>query len=247
MNFQKRFVCSCLSLKLFLLALPAPAQQLTDSLSPDQTAAATENYARVSLGADSRLYNGVEYIRNGIPAKGSPFFDSDSLQPGTLSYDGIVYRDIPLEYDLVLDKLVIRDYTGKALISLINEKIDHFYVGTHHFRYIVPDNTASSPPKKGIYEVLFSSGPLTLLARHEKQLVFPSNKEDPARYNETNTMFLHLNDRFYRVDGEDDLLEALKDKKDPLKKYIRDNKIHFKKELEKSLIQITRFYLQIKS
>jgi hypothetical protein len=199
------------------------------------------------LGDDSRLYNGYEYIRNGTPAKGFPFFDTDSLQTGSLFYDGILYRDIPLEYDLVQDELIIYDHTGSALIGLISGKIDHFSIGPHQFRYQVADKTASSLPKTGFYEVLFASGSVMLLERREKKLIFSTNRDDLARYDQENMYFLHIGDRFYRVDGKDDLLDVLKDKKDALKKYIRENKIRFSKQMEKALIQVTGYYLQIRS
>jgi hypothetical protein len=235
----------CLLLLFSIPHPPAHAQQSPDSSSYDPATPLLGQYIYARLGADSRLYNGYEYIRNGTPAKGFPFFDSDSLLPGSLSYDGILYQDIPMEYDLVQDELVIPDYTGKTLISLISGKIDHFSIRTHHFRYLEAEKTASALPKTGFYEVLYASGPATLLARREKKLFFPSNRDDLARYDQENFYFLQLGDRFYRVDGKDDLLEALKDKKDALKKYIRDNKIRFSKQLEKALIQTTGYYLQI--
>jgi hypothetical protein len=235
---------------LLLLSIPSPpalAQQLPDSASFHQSTALLRQYVRDRLSPDSRLYNGYEYIRNGTPARGFPFFDSDGLQNAQLTYDGILYRDMPLEYDLVLDEVVIHDYTGKILIGLISEKIDHFSIGSHEFRYFPADqaNPASGPPSQGFYEVLLSSDAITLLARREKKLVLPSNREDPARYDQQNFYFLHKDGRFYSVDGRIALLEAMKDRKDALKKYIRENKLHFKKQLETALIRTTAYYMQL--
>jgi hypothetical protein len=216
---------------LVLFSLPSPpvqAQLMSDSTGPD-----------------SRLFNGYEYIRNGIPAKGFPFFASDSLERGSLCYDGILYPEIPLEYDLVQDKVIIHDLAGKALISLISEKVGYFTIGTHRFRYVEATSTMEDAPGPGFYEVLYVSGPLTLFARHEKQLQFPTSSNDQARYYATSHYFLNTNDRFYRVDGIDALVKALQDKRDALKKYIRENKIHFKKQPEAALIQVTAYYRQI--
>ena len=241
----------------FLMLFSTPSPPALAQQSPDS--AFLRQYLHDELGPDSRLYNGYEYIRNGTPAKGFPFFYSDSLQTASLSYDGILYRNIPLEYDLVLDKVVIPDYTGKALISLIDEKVDDFSFGPHHFHYI-----AGNAPTPGFYEVLFSSAtadasprhatptvpgaaapPITLLARREKKLIFPSNREDQARYDQHNSYYLHLGDRFYSVDGKDALLDALKDKKEALKKYIRENKIRFKTQLETALTLTTAYYTHL--
>lgn len=237
----------CALLLLSIPSLPAHAQQSPDSASLHRSIAMLQQYVRDELRPDSRLYNGYEYIRNGTPAKGFPFFDSDGLQNAQLAYDGILYRDIPLEYDLALDEVVIPDYTGKTLISLISEKVDHFSIGSHEFRYIPAqrENPASRSPSPGFYEVLLTSGQVSLLARREKKLVFPSNREDPAGYEQQNFYFLRKDGQFYYVDGKASLLDALKDKKDALKKYIRENKLRFKKQLETALIRTTANYMQL--
>ncbi len=232
MNFSKRLVACFLLLLLTLLTLPALTQQLPSSVLN-------------RLGSDPRLYNGYEYIRNGTPAKGFPFFYADSLLPGSLFYDGILYPNIDLEYDLVQDQLVIRDYTGNALISLVSQKVDRFSIDGHRFRYVAAEKTDQL--KSGFYEVLYTAGPAALLARHEKKLVAAANTQDQARYTEASSHFLQLHDRYYRVDGEDQLLDALQDKKAALKKYIHDNKIRFRKDLEQALIKTTDYYLQIRN
>ena len=55
-----------------------------------------------------------------------------------------------------------------------------------------------------------------------------------------------MNDVYYSVDGKNALLDVLKDKKDDLKKYIRTNKLNFKKNLESSLVLVTIYYSQLK-
>ncbi|HLZ85775.1 MAG TPA: hypothetical protein VKQ52_00990 [Puia sp.] len=228
MNSQKQFINCCYLLLLLTLSThPATAQD-----GPDQ---------------DSRLYNGYEYIRNGTHAQGFPFFGIDSLQPGTLVYDGILHRDIAMEYDLVLDKLVIPDYTGKALISLISEKVDRFTIGPHAFRYFPAQPTTSSLPKQGFYEELLGRDSVALLARREKKLVFPSSQDEQAKYEQSNSHFLLIGNRSARVADESSLLDMLKDKKDMLKKYIRDNHIRFKKDLENALIATTSYYLKLRN
>jgi hypothetical protein len=235
---------SCILILFSVPSPPARAQRPSDSAPSDRSVALLSRLAHAELGPDSRLYNGHEYIRNGTPAKGFPFFDSDSLQPSTLAYDGILYHDMPIEYDLVLDEVAIRDYTGRSLISLISEKIDHFSIGSHYFQYIA-GNSAAGAPSPGFYEVLLSSGQVTLLARQQKKLVFPSNREDQPRYDQLDFYYLRLGDRFAPIDGKDALLDALKDKKEALKKYIKENKIRFKHRLETALILTTAHYMQL--
>jgi hypothetical protein len=240
MDRQKLLVNCCIL--LFGLALSvskAPAQSVS---APAQNAPALAQDAPAP-DPDSRLYNGHEYIRNGIHAKGFAFFIADSLQNGTLIYDGIRYGNIPLQYDLVLDELIVPDYNGKALLSLIPEKVDQFVIANHHFEYIP---TGASNAKPGFYEVLCSGhDSITLLGRHEKRLIFASNQEETARYNSYDYYFLRIGNTLHSVNDESALLNLLKEKKPALKKYIRENNLRFKKDPEDALIRTVTYYLTL--
>ena len=226
-------LCFCLLLNFTLFAQ-------TTTLSA-QTTTTMAGYIRTQIGSDSRLYNGREYIRNGTPAKGSPYFEWDSLRPGSLIYDGISY-DIPIEYDLAQDQLVIRNYADNILISLVAEKTSHFSIGPFHFRYFSPG--INDP---GFYQELFTGSRVTLLARRRKNLVFPSTNEEQPQYVQINTYVLLLDGSSYKIGGEKDLLNVLSDRKEDLKKYIRKNHLSFKHHLEGSITQTIAYYQQLKS
>jgi hypothetical protein len=250
MSFEKQSFCHCCLLMLGLLS----------SLLVNAQQPLSEDYVRARINPDSRLFNGLEYIRNGTPAKGSPFFESDSLQLGSLSYDGILYRDIALEYDMVSDKLIIHNFAGDALISLVPEKITSFSIGGYHFRYVAPavappaaatstvsPVTAPNLPETGFYEELHATPRLALLARRKKTLQFPSTQDEQPKYVQTDRYFLLIDANAYSIRNKNDLLAVLKDKKDPLKKFIRKNKLSFKRQhFENSLIQTAIYYQEIK-
>jgi hypothetical protein len=233
-------LCFCLS----LFASFSYAQRPTDIAAAAQPVAPMQGYIRTRLGADSRLYNGREYIRNGTPAKGYPYFEWDSLTPGSLEYDGISYA-IPLEYDLAQDQLVIRDYASNILISLVIEQTPYFSIGPYHFRYFGPGK--AQLPDPGFYQELYAGSQVTLLARRRKNLIFPSTPDEQPQYVQMNTFFLLLNGSSFKINSEKELLDILGDKKEELKKYIRRNHLSFKRHLEESMIQTIAFYQQIKS
>jgi hypothetical protein len=196
------------------------------------------------LGADSRLYNGREYIRNGTPAKGFPYFEWDSLRPGLLEYGDVSY-DISLEYDLAQDQLVIRNYSDNTLISLVAEKTRYFSIGPYHFRYF-PAGTAHLP-EPGFYQELYSGSKVILLDRKRKNLLLPSSQDERAQYIQIDAYFLLLNGSSYKVKTEKELLDILQDRKDELKKYIRKNHLSFRRHFEVSLMQTIAYYQQLKS
>lgn len=237
-----------LFLNLALFASLAHAQHPTETAYPHASNADTinplESYARTRLGADSRLYNGREYIRNGTPAKGFPYFEWDSLRPGSLTYDGISY-DIPLEYDLARDQLVIRNYSDNILIDLVTEKASRFSIGQCHFQYIGPGT--ASLPEPGFYQELFAGSKVRLLVRRRKNLVFPTSPDEQPQYIQLNTYFVVLNGIGTRIGNEKELLDRLADRKEELKKYIRKNHLSFKRRIETSLVQTIAWYQQLKS
>jgi hypothetical protein len=222
-------LCFCLLLNLTLFA---------------QTTPPMDSYIRTQLGSDSRLYNGREYIRNGTPAKGFPYFEWDSLRPGFLNYDGISYN-IPLEYDLAQDQLVIRNYADNILISIVAEKTSLFSIGPFHFRYFGSGTDHLQDP--GFYQELFTGSRVTLLARRHKNLVFPSTNDEQPKYVGINTFFLLLDGSSYKISSEKELLDVLSDRKEELKKYIRKSHLSFKHHLEGSLTQTIAYYQQLKS
>jgi hypothetical protein len=278
MSFEKQSFPHCwLLLKVLLFSLLVNAQQSPDSSARELSANLPESPAnfpgintRARIDPDSRLFNGREYIRNGTQAKGFPFFESDSLRPGSLAYDGILYHDLAMEYDMVSDELIIHNYTGDALISLVPEKMASFSIAGHHFRYVAPTavvpaavapaasnptavapapaaRAASNLPETGFYEELYATPRLALLARRKKTLQFPSSQDDQPGYVQVDRYFLLKDANAYSIRDENDLMAALKDKKDPLKKMIRKNKLSFKRQhFENSLVQTIIYYQEIK-
>jgi hypothetical protein len=235
----------CLFLKWILIS-PVFSQQLPDSafyrLSLDSF---RENY-KAESGPNARIYTGAEYIRNGQRAKGSAFFQSDDPLTGSVYYHDALYTNVEMQYDLVIDGVIISDFSGGSKIKLTNEKLSYFSILDHHFLYFAPGRSASSSMKTGFYEILYE-GSVSLYGRYEKQLIFPSNHEDELKYDELDFYFLKINDVFYKVDSKGSLLDLLKDKKDLLKKYIRENKLSFKSDLREPLVKSITYYAQLKN
>ncbi len=72
-----------------------------------------------SLSPETGLYNGSEYQYNlYYPAtfnEGHPFFVSRQFDSGTIVYNDIMYRKVPLLYDVVMDELV--NYRSNQYVS----------------------------------------------------------------------------------------------------------------------------------
>ncbi|HVZ24593.1 MAG TPA: hypothetical protein VG842_00975, partial [Sediminibacterium sp.] len=78
-----------------------------------------------ALGPDLRLFSGNEFIpqrTGGQKAEGIPYFLNDLGIRSTLNYDGNVYDSVLLLYDLVDDRLILRNETAGRFLVLHNSK-----------------------------------------------------------------------------------------------------------------------------
>ena len=223
---------------------PLQAQQSPDSLLYKE---AISNLYRIYLneiGDNAQIYHGDEYIRNGQKALGFPYFQSDSMLTGSISYQGILYTDLSLFYNLVSDEPVIRNYAQNTFITLSPQKVDSFTIGGHFFLKLTL-KSYTGLPVDGFYEQLYSGEP-GFYVRREKKLVVGTGSEE-TKYIQYNSFFVRMKNNFYSVDGKNALLDLLRDQKDPLKKYIRASKLNFKKNLESSLLKATIYYSRLKT
>jgi hypothetical protein len=227
----------------FVCISPSQAQSSPDSVLYNESVSGIHQVYLNEIGDNAQIYHGSEYIRNGLKANGFPFFESDSLLTGSISYQGFLYMNQNLYYNLVSDELIIKNYLHNAFITLSPEKVDSFTIGTHAFLQI-KSNAANRLITGGYYEQL-SSGDPAVYARREKRLASGTGSEE-AKYIQYNYYFIKLKNVFYAVEGKKSLLDILKDQEDVLKKYIRTNKLNFKKNLESSLVLTVNYYSQLK-
>jgi hypothetical protein len=195
------------------------------------------------IGDNAQIFHGSEFIRNGQKAIGFPFYEADNMLTGTVSYQGNILMNLSLYYNLVSDEVVTNNYTHDALITLANEKVDSFTIDGHSFIRLSATKS-NGLAKTGFYEKLYPGEP-SFYVRREKRLVTGSGSEE-TRYVQYNYYFIQIKNVFYQMQDKNSLLDVLKDQKDVLKKYIRANKLNFKKNTETSLLLTTIYYSQLK-
>lgn len=200
-----------------------------------------------SPGADSRFYNGTLYAGYDHKAQGSPFFISDSLLAGSICYDGVVYPEIRLSYDLVKDIVIMPDKQNTLSIQLLSEKIRDFTIGKHRFIYLSPDINAANAPEAGFYEELYR-GRATALTRHEKTIQgFGKVDDNLFHYRQYDHFYLEVNGRYYAVHNSRNLLDAFGPAKESVRDFLRKNRIRFSSNPEYTLSKAAEFYSQLKN
>jgi hypothetical protein len=235
--------CVGLTIHFICISSETYAQQAPDSVLYKESLANIHQVYLKQIGNNAQIYHGREFIRNGQKANGFPFFESDNILVGSVSYQGTIYQNKNVYYNIVSDELITNNYLNNAFIVLAPEKIDSFVIQQHVFVPLISDKS-NHLEKDGYYDQLYAGEP-GLYAKREKRLVVGSGSEE-TKYIQHDDYFIKLKNVFYAVDGKSELLDILKDQEDVLKKYIRTNKLNFKKDLESSLVLTTIYYSQLK-
>jgi hypothetical protein len=215
----------------------------TDSVFYHESLANVSHVYFTEIRDNAEIYHGSEFIRNGQRAIGFPFFEADEMLNGSIYYQGTLYSGIPLYYNMVSDEIIINNYPRNAFLSLSPLKADSFIISSRLFVHL-SSGKSDGLPRSGYYEKLTSGDP-ALFAKKEKRLVIGTGSEE-TKYIEYDNYYIRFKNVYYPVDGKNALLDVLKDREDDLKKFIRSNKLNFKKNPESSLVQVTTYYSRTK-
>jgi len=237
-------------LLLFLIACGvknvAFAQTVADSLNAKQTPI----YANVEcdfyekIGPQSRLYSGIQYDLYNPHMKGNAYFnDVDSWNKGSVFYDGYLYTNVNMMYDIYKDEVVILIYNNFMRISLISEKVRDFDLLNQHFIYLKNNPANSNSLKTGFYDELYS-GKIQVLSKKTKNI---QNSTDYTGniipyFSPAKDYYLLKNGKYYTVNGQGAFLDALSDHKKEIKQFVRTNNIKFKKAPEQAMTAIAAYY-----
>jgi len=193
-----------------------------------------------AAGVNSHLYVGSEYVDYDHRIQGNPFFGSLYFADGSVVYDGIAYAHVEMFYDILHDDVVIKNYNGLPLIPA-KEKISSFKYAGHRFVRLVTDSSEAGITT-GFYDVLFD-GDVKLYARRKKEIVEKINLQYSESYFAVkDEYFIFKNDTYYPADGKRSVLYAMKDRRSEAKKFMHQNKMKFKKNIETDLVRISAWY-----
>jgi hypothetical protein len=189
-----------------------------------------------SMGNQSHLFNGTEYIVYASSNGEHPYFNDDWTD-GSVYYEGQHYGPVPLLYDLSTDKLVTENAHG-APMQLISRKIKYFTLNQHVF----VNMRDSQVLKEGFYDLLYD-GKTKVYAQRKKALQKNiSGTELQKKFEESVRYFIYKEGSYFLVKNKKDVFTLFEDQKDPLKKFVRASHLHFRPSMETAIRQMAQFY-----
>lgn len=230
----------CLFTVIQTVAQPSQA----DSTSLPQAISGTKQFYLQKTQNQLHLYNGVEYITGTEGyVKGHPYYNSDVAEEGTISYDNIIYAQVPLQYDIFKDEVVVEHMENGHKIKLHSQKIQHFSLGGHTFVRIRPNSSATSTIRPGFYDRLYA-GHVTLYARRVK-IAQQATRGVSKEYLQKNSYFIEKDNQYYPVKNKSSVLRVFNDQKKALQQYLRENHLKFKQDPEYAMAKLAEQYSQL--
>jgi len=230
------------------MIMAAHAQSnLTDSTGGQDAVKNTIDLYYKSIGENAHLYNGSEYISNNYQVNKNPLFESIFSMSGSIAYDGTLYKDVPLAYDIYHEEVIINRYEKNFRIKLANEKIDSFSFFGHHFIRIVPDSADNPLLTIGFYDVMYNGHTTMLVKRRKKYEETVVSSGAITQFIEDDRYFIKKDNVYYDVHNKKTTLQVFKDKKKDLQKLLRKNKIKFKPDPELGIVKTAEYYDQLKN
>ncbi len=223
--------------------------QSDSSAVPNALQQTTANFY-IAIGQQSRLYNGHEYLPYDRTIKGNALFplDAETWVPGEVNYDGFVYKGVPMMYDIYKDVVVVLLYNHFSMYTLLNERVHDFTFSGHHFVRVNADSLIkdNSGISTGFYDQLYG-GKTEVLAKRIKTIQNSTNLTISLEtyFISKSEYYLRKGNTYYKVGSQGSFLNALKDKKPQLQKYLRDNNIKFRQNPEGAMASLAAYYDQI--
>jgi len=233
---------------IFLLVNKARSQQLSNvSLANTQELSYPLSLYYATVGENAHIYNGYEYMTPDRNIKGSPYFIADGPMSASLFYDDSYYLDIPVQYDMVRDQVVIKRLGQNFKISLISEKLTSFFIHGHDFIRISQDSVHGVELVSGFYDRTYAGKSTVLVKRRKyiKEVMEYSNTSQT--YLEEEIFYVKSGDGFQIVNNKSSVLKLFRSKKSEIKSFLRKNKLSFSSDFEKTLIATAAYYDQLTS
>ena len=217
---------------------------LPDSTSVRNNLANAYHLYLNTIGGGSLLYNGTEYTSAYRGILGSPLFEAEDFEIGLISYNGVLYGNIRLKYDLVSNEVIIKGFQNEN-ISLTLERIDSFSIMKHLFIRIRADS-AGGYERPHFYELMYAGKNARFLVERKKVIKKALHAEDASSFLTYNIYYVVKGNVLYPITNKKSLIRLLGGG-NVMKNFLKNNKINLKKDAVNSIKKVVAFYDQLKS
>ena len=199
------------------------------------------------LSPQIKLYNGVSYLGYAGRLQGNAYLDDNTdFVKGTVTYEGFVFKDVPILFDLVEGKVVSILYDGYSKYSLISERLSNFTIGERTFVYLPERKIEKNAAKNyGFFELPYSGKIKVLVSRTKSIKEILEVQGAIKQFNQEVEYFIMHNNQLYKVNSESAFIRLFENHKEDLKNHIKSNKLKFREDPIKALVSLASYYEQL--
>ena len=231
---------------LFFLLLFIPFLSIAQNRSNDSS---YYNWYDDLVGVENTgLYVGYEYKdQYRITEEHHKFFQSHDFLTGSLTYNGQIFYDQELKYNVFDDDLIIKlkNKSGETVMQLINDNLDGFSINDHHF-YKFQNVEEEGSYTSGFYEILKMNDHFKLIKKHskrkikklDKKVIYFEYKNRKPQY------FIIQNSVSYELRSKKDFTGIFPEYKNEIKEFISKSKSE--REIEYKRLSDLIFQLRTK-
>lgn len=220
----------------------------SDSVNLQNTKDGIVSNFYLAIGQQSRLYNGMEYFPYDRSIKGTALFplNAETWATGEVTYDGLLYKGVPMMYDIYKDKLVVLLYNHFTAFTLLDDRVHDFSFSGHRFVRVNADSIANdkSGISTGFYDQLYNGNKVEVLAKRVKTIQNSTNISATLEtyFLENHSYYVRKGNTYYKVGSQGSFLNVMKDKKAVIQKYMKDNNLRFRSDPEGVMAAVASYY-----
>jgi hypothetical protein len=178
---------------------------------------------------------------------GHPYYDEIIWENGFVIYENQQYDSIEIKYDIYSDLLLVKYIDQEGYIrpvQLYSAKVNAFQINDHHFINVAGDS--SKDHISGFFDLLLDGEIASVLAKRRKEVNQSTTLTSlENRFVIHDKLYIRIDQQYYEAKNRKSILEILSDRKSELKSFLKLNKKRFKKDQEKELIEIVKYYNSI--
>ncbi|MFL5738938.1 MAG: hypothetical protein ACJ75B_01870 [Flavisolibacter sp.] len=217
--------------------LKAQSSQADSSFYSEALSSAISAYDSLNKGLNAAIYNGVEQLGYVYTIKGTPYFGPKGWQKATVLYDGVLYRNVSVKYDMVKDLLLVAHPNGYTVLSLFSPRVDSFSFAGHRFYYL---NRKDIPA--GFYELL-KEGKVSIVAKRARKINENVFSPDRGEQFESEDEFFAVRDgNYHLIKTEKEMLALFPGQQKEAHRYLKSGKIKFRKNPEEAILRLAEYY-----
>lgn len=232
-------------LPLLLLVLPIFysclfAQSTNDESQPYVNA--VQRYHQF-LYPESSLYSGRQYNDYAYTIQeGSPFFDAVPFQNGSVVFQNMLYKNVPIAYDIVTESIVIYDAQHTYKLILASPKVSRFITSGHVFINITKDSAEARQLRIGYYELLYA-GKTRVLKKDRRTVQESLSSAGVKRYIDRSVdYYVRKDNEYHNVNTKEALFSLFKNERKQMKQLLRKKKLKFRHNKDEAIAQAAEYY-----